>query len=164
MDVEPVISDRFQWHVGDVVVSVIMCLSLLVVACVFLAIGLSRQGVSSGVGRFVMTVLGVGFAAGAVLFPIILGRRAYEVRAETLTVCNGLRTRRVHGSDVRALYFKGRRFGIGGRMWTAWVELKNGEGFWIRHLIAGSPSRSSVPMPKGQAKLDRLIGSLHIEP
>jgi hypothetical protein len=108
--------------------------------------------------RILFAIFGLGVLLVVGLLPVWLRRSYYEVHPGLIISCTGYRTHRATKDEIELIQFKYRQFGSSGPKWTAYVELKRGRGFWLRHVVAGSSQRA--PTPGSQERLNRISAIL----
>lgn len=111
--------------------------------------------------RILTAVFGVGIIFVVGLLPVSLRRSYYEVHPGSIISRGGYRTYRATKDEIDVIRFKNRQFGSGGPKWTAYVQLKDGRGFWLRYVVAGSTQRYRSPRPGSQERLDRISAILY---
>ena len=111
----------------------------ILIVCAGLLLVVVGAAATTTFGRVVPYLLGFGLIAMALLLPIRVSRQSMEAQPGSIWSCTGLRTYRATSSEVTGIRYRKRAFGTGGLVWTAFVDVASGRGFWILGIIAGSP-------------------------
>jgi Protein of unknown function (DUF2510) len=108
--------------------------------------------------RILFAVFGLGVLLVVGLLPVWLRRSYYEVHPGSIISCTGYRTHRATKDEIEVIQIRYRQFGSSGPKWTAYVELKEGRGFWLRYVVAVSSQRA--PTPGSLERLNRISAIL----
>jgi hypothetical protein len=160
----PTLSGKFKWTKLGCLMVAFTCIMTLFVGILLFVSAFPGSKNPSLVPQIIFCIAGSICLLMVLLLPVSLSRRSYKVQPGSVVSCTGLLTHHARSGDVKQIRFKARPFGMGGVMWTGYVDLKNRRGFWLRGIEAGSPRRHPEPPPVRQGQLDRMAALLDSAP